>query len=58
MKVRSRAAGCSAQVPRDRSVSAGFESGCAMYPVLGRNAMMVTEVHNAAGVKESAFVEQ
>jgi hypothetical protein len=26
MKVRSRAAGCSALAPRDRSVSAGFES--------------------------------
>lgn len=29
MKVRSRAAGCSAQAPRDWNVSAGFESWCA-----------------------------
>jgi len=28
MKVRSRAVGCSALAPRDRSVSAGFESRC------------------------------
>jgi hypothetical protein len=28
MKGRSRAVGCSALAPRDRSVSAGFESRC------------------------------
>jgi len=33
MKVGSRAVGCSALAPRDRSVSAGFESRCSGHRV-------------------------
>jgi hypothetical protein len=53
MKVRSRAAGCSAQAPRDWSVSAGFEPRCTVHHFQQWNGMLGTKTRDVAGSKGS-----
>jgi hypothetical protein len=56
MKVKSRAAGCSAQAPRDWSVSAGFEPRCTVRHLQQWNGMLGTKAHHDIAVARAATI--